>query len=146
MNVRLPLFLIALLASSTAFAETTVRDAWVRATIGTMKITAGYAEIANTGTKDDELLSVKTSVSGAANVHQTMNHDGMMHMTAVPSLVIPAGGIVKLMPGATHVMITDISHPLAVGGTIEMTYTFRNQGPVTVSARVAPLSASQMPQ
>jgi copper(I)-binding protein len=146
MKLRLPLFLAVLLASSAAFAETAVRNAWVRATVGAMKMTAGYGDIVNTGPNDDELLSVSTSVSKNVHVHQTMKHDGMMHMAALSSLPIPAGATVKLAPGGTHVMITDISHPLVAGETIDMTYTFKVQGPVTVTAKVAPLSASQMPQ
>lgn len=65
-----------------------------------------------------------------------------MRMESVDELLVPAGKEVVLPPGDYHVMIKGLQKPLKVGDDIPLTFSFKNQGDVTVSAHVMPLSAS----
>jgi len=149
MNFRNLLMAIATItmvfASAVAHAETTVKNAWVRASVGTDRPTAGYAEITNSGTQDDVLLSVSTPVAMMTELHKSTDENGVMKMEPVKNLDIPAGKSVTLEPGAYHLMIMQLMKPLKEGDTVDLVFTFKNQGPVKVAAKVLPLSAEHMP-
>jgi periplasmic copper chaperone A len=123
-----------------ARAEIIVHDAWVRASLGISKTTAAYALISNTGKSDDELLSVSTTSAMMAQVHKSEEKDGIETMKPVSSLLIPAGATVELKPGGLHIMMMNLPRPLNNGETVELLFTFRNQGPVKADAKVVPLS------
>jgi copper(I)-binding protein len=123
----------------------TVQNAWVRATVGTSRPTAGYAEITNSGSQDDELLSVSTSAAMMTELHRSTVENGVMKMEPVSNLAVPAGKTVKLEPGAYHLMIMQVMKSLKEGDTVDLVFTFKFQGPVKVAAKVLPLSAEHMP-
>jgi len=134
--------LASAILATPALAEVTVKDAWVRATPGAAKVSAGYAVIVNDGKSDDVLLAVRTPLAGMAQLHASAAADGVMRMESVDELVVPAGMEVVLQPGDYHLMFMGLRKPLQVGDDIPLTFSFKNQGDVTVSARVMPLSAS----
>lgn len=61
---------------------------------------------------------------------------GMMRMTPVDEIPVPAGGAAVLEPGGYHIMLLDLAAPLEVGSTIEVTLTFAGAGEVQVAADV----------
>lgn len=61
---------------------------------------------------------------------------GMMTMTPVDRIDVPAGGSVALEPGGYHIMLLGLTAPLEAGTTVEVTLTFENAGEVAVSADV----------
>jgi periplasmic copper chaperone A len=65
-----------------------------------------------------------------------MGDSGMMGMRKIDSLEIPAGGMVKLMPGGYHIMLIGLTRELVVGEKIEMTLKFEKAGDVKVTAEV----------
>ncbi len=127
-----------------AHAEVSVKDAWLRETPGQSKVSAAYASIENTGAADT-LTGITMSVPGMAEVHRSMQQDGIMKMDAVPRLEVPAKGKVELKPGSFHVMVMNLQQPLKVGETVNITFTFEHAGKVTVPAKVAPLGATTAP-
>lgn len=131
--------LMLALMSAPALAEVTIKDAWVRATPGAAKVSAGYAVIVNTGKADDVLTSVRSPLAGMSHLHASAGEDGVMRMEAVKELTIPAGQELALKPGAYHIMIMGLKQPLKVGETLPMVFTFKGQGDVDVTARVMPL-------
>jgi copper(I)-binding protein len=133
----------SLMPEMNAHAETRVRDAWVRASLGASKVTAGYAVISNDSRIDDELISVSTPSAMMAYVHTTEQKGGIASMKSVNRLIIPAGGSVSLKPGALHIMLMNMPRSLKDGEEIELLFTFRDQGPVKVSAQVVSIAAEQ---
>ncbi len=131
---------VLLSTATPAFADVTVKDAWVRATPGAAKVTAGYVTILNTGSSDDSLIGVRASGAGMAHVHSSGDKDGVMRMDSVPALTIPAGKELALVPGGYHIMIMDLKTPLKVGDEFPLTLTFKNRGDVSVIAKVMPLA------
>ncbi len=132
----------AAFVSASAFADVVVKDAWVRATPGAAKVSAGYAVIANTGAVDDILLDVRAPDAGMTQLHSSTAADGVMRMDGVKELALPSGKEFALKPGGYHLMIMDLKKPLKVGEEIPLIFSFKKQGPVKVTARVLPLSAS----
>jgi hypothetical protein len=146
MSFRITAATMSLMASlslaDTALAETTVQNAWVRATAGSGKVSAGYGTIINTGPDADQLLYVSTPVAMMTELHQSKSENGIMSMEPVDALPISSGGKVELKPGGYHLMIMKLTQSLEVGETIELVFTFKKQGVVKATAKVVPLSAN----
>jgi copper(I)-binding protein len=91
--------------------------------------------IVETG-KDDALLSVSTPAAAKAELHESMNVGGMMSMKPVERIDVPSGQSVQLKPGGYHVMLMDLTAPIDVGATVDLTLTFANGAKVTVKAPI----------
>jgi copper(I)-binding protein len=128
-----------------ALAELKVVNPWVRATPGTARISAGYAELVNTGESDDQLVSVSSPMSPMIEMHESKSNNGIMSMSPVNAISISAQGREVLEPGGYHLMIMQLAEPLKAGDTIPLTFTFAKQGDVRVDAKVAPLAATSAP-
>jgi copper(I)-binding protein len=126
--------------SAQAAAETIIKDAWVRASLGNVKVTAGYATITNTGDSDDELLSVSTASAGMTTLHKTEIVNDVAKMLHVRTLAIPAKGNVVLKPGEYHLMLMNLPRVLKAGDKVELVFTFKKQGQVKVAADVVTTS------
>jgi copper(I)-binding protein len=119
------LLLLLSLVSLSAIAEVEVRDAWSRATTPGMPMGAIYAEFRNTGGRDMGVDSIKTSVAKLAEIHESVEIDGMMRMREIVPFTIPAGETVKLQPGGKHIMLMGLKNALREGqkARIEITLT-----------------------
>ena len=104
----------AAVASSVTLA---VMDAWARPA-DSGATSAAYLLLANGGTTTDTVVGVVTEAAESAAVHQTTQHEGTMHMSAVSTLPIPAGAEVSLAPLGTHVMLLRLRRPLRAGDTV----------------------------
>ncbi len=138
--------ILALVAVDARAADIAVKDAWVRGAPTGIKVSAGYARIENAGPVADRLLSVSTPAAGDASVHESSEKEGMMSMEPVEALTIPPKGAVELKPGSYHIMLMRLPGALAPGGTVPMEFTFERAGKITVDAKIAPLSAKEMPR
>lgn len=120
MNIR-PLLLAVSLACAAApsWAQTVVKDAWVRGTVAQQKATGLFAQI--TSASGGKLISVSSPVAGAVEIHEMAMADGMMQMRALASLDLPAGKTVELKPGGYHVMLLDLKQQMKAGDTVPVT-------------------------
>jgi copper(I)-binding protein len=110
-----------------------VRSGWAR--IADSGATSGaYLEIVNNDTMAITLVGVTTGDAGAAEVHETMQHDGMAHMTPRTELRIPAGDVVKMAPGGLHVMLINLGRALVIGDSVRLRLRFSDS--TTVAATV----------
>ncbi len=57
-------------------------------------------------------------------------------MRRLDRLVVPAGAKVKLEPGGTHLMLTELREPLEPGAVIELGLSFEKSGERSATARV----------
>ncbi|MBA2770643.1 MAG: copper chaperone PCu(A)C [Sphingomonas sp.] len=137
MKRAFPLLALALLSCSqtTRPPDVEVTGAWARATMPGRTTTAAYFTISNRGGGDDALLSV-TATSGFAQLHSTSMDRGIMRMRSVERLPIAAGEMVKLEPGGTHLMLTELRMPLVPGRRIELSLRFEKSGERKVAAEV----------
>lgn len=102
-----------------------VLDAWTKAVpdVSGMAMTAVFGVVRNTSSNDVVLSSVSTSASARAELHTTVTEGGSPVMKAVDKLTIPVGGSLLLQPGGDHVMVLDLTTPIAVGDTVSVTLT-----------------------
>lgn len=137
--------LLLLTAAAPAAAEEVragdlvVSDPWVRATIGTLRMTAGYLTVRNEGNRDDRLLAVEIPEAGAVELHVT--EDGKMR--EVESYEVPAGGTLEVAPAGNHLMLGPLAGPLTEGGTLEGTLVFEVAGEVPVTFTIERANALQ---
>ena len=132
--------LALLLAAAPSFAQTTVQDAWVRATVGQQKASGAFMQLQSS--RGGRLLSASSPVAGVVEIHEMAMDGGVMRMRAVPALELPAGQAVALRPGGYHVMLMDLKKPLNPGDTVALTLVVETAGKretMEVQAAVRPL-------
>ncbi|MCD6040486.1 MAG: hypothetical protein K0R40_89 [Burkholderiales bacterium] len=120
-----------------------VREAWSRATPPGAKVAAGYARIGNPGARPDRLVSATTDVAKRVEMHVTAEADGVSRMRQVQTFEIPARGVLELRPGGGHLMLVDITRPLAKGERFRMRLRFERAGEVEAQFEVRELGARQ---
>jgi copper(I)-binding protein len=109
-----------LLAAAGAFAQTTVKDAWVRGTVPQQKASGLFAQI--TSAQGGRLVSASSPWAGMAEVHEMAMEGSVMKMRAVSGgLELPAGKTVELKPGGYHIMLMDLKQPLKAGDMVPIT-------------------------
>jgi periplasmic copper chaperone A len=105
--------------SAAAFAQTTVKDVWVRGTVAQQKASGAFLHI--TSPQGGKLLSVSSPVAGVAEIHEMAMDGTTMRMRALPSLELPAGKTVELKPGGFHLMLMDLKQQLKAGDSVPLT-------------------------
>ncbi len=121
--------------SSSGGSGITVSDAWVRTPPLADQPGAAYLVIQNNGAAD-KLLSVTSDVAHMIELHQSMESGGMMSMSPVPNIPIPANGQVELKPGGFHMMLMNLTRPLTTGDKVQFTLNFETAGKILVTADV----------
>lgn len=138
---RLGLLAMGLAACALAQAQTTVSNAWVRATVPQQKATGMFATLQSAS--GGRLVSVATSVAGVVEIHEMSMDGNVMRMRALPDgLALPAGQPVALKPGSFHVMLMDLKQPLKAGDTVALTLVVQDaKGQKETLAVQAPVMA-----
>jgi copper(I)-binding protein len=115
-------------------AEIKVMEPYARAGLPNGAV---FMQVMNQGDKDDALLSAQTDVAKAVELHESkIDENGVMKMSPVPNIPVPAGGSATLKPGGLHVMLMGLQKELAVGDKFTLTLTFKEAGPQTIDVEV----------
>jgi copper(I)-binding protein len=111
---------------TSAAAALAVSQPWVKAAASGM--TGGFGVIKNTSDADITITGASTPAARMVELHETVvGSNGAMQMQAKPGgFVIPAGGELKLEPGANHLMLMGLSAPITAG--TEVTFTLALTG------------------
>lgn len=91
-----------------------------------------FLTIDNAGLEPDTLVDARSPEAERVVLHEMAGGK----MQAVPILVIPPGGPVRLAPGSFHAMLAGLTRPLAAGDTVTLQLRFARAGSVTVHAPV----------
>ena len=102
-------------------AQTTVDDAWVRATVPGQPSSGAFMRI--TSTTDSQLLSVTSPVAKNVQIHKMKMENDVMSMGPVQAVALPAGKTVALQPEGYHVMLIDLNGQIKEGDTVPLTLT-----------------------
>ena len=108
---------------------------WARPTIPD-RPGAVYFGVHNPGEAPDRLIGASTPRAGTVEMHKSEERDGVMTMTPVEAVEIPAGGMAHFGPGGLHLMLFDIDPPLQAGETIDVTLEFEQAGEVAMQVPV----------
>jgi hypothetical protein len=128
-------------AQNAAPAQIEVMSPWARATPAGAESAAAYMTMINNGQTADRLVAVSTPVAAVAEMHRTVNDNGVMKMLPVDGVDLHAGAQAVFKPGGYHVMLTKLARPLEVGQSFPMTLTFEKAGPITVTVKVQKVGA-----
>ncbi|HEY1609017.1 MAG TPA: copper chaperone PCu(A)C [Paraburkholderia sp.] len=139
--------LAALALASTSYgafaASASVSDCWVRLLPGSLP-SGAYFTVTNTSNAAIDLQGVNTDAYGMAMLHRTQSNGSTSTMEMVHSATVPANGTLKFAPGGYHVMLEQPKHPLTVGSTIDLTFSFSDGEKTTAQCAVkSPATAAQ---
>ncbi|MFC5480894.1 copper chaperone PCu(A)C [Massilia suwonensis] len=141
MNRLLPL-LAAALFSTSALAQVTVLEPWVRATVPQQKAAGAFMRVQSASAA--RLVGVSTPAAGRAELHEMAMENNTMRMRQVDSIELPAGKAVDLASGGYHVMFFDLKRQLKEGETVPVTLVVedaaKKKSSVTVEAKVQPMA------
>jgi hypothetical protein len=140
--------LLLALAAGSSFAQTTVKDAWVRGTVPQQKATGAFFQISSA--VGGKLLSASSPAAGVVEIHEMAMDGSVMKMRALPNgLDLPAGKAVELKPGGYHVMLMDLKAPLKAGESIDLSLVVEGKDgkkeTIAVKAPVKPLGGDAAP-
>lgn len=121
-------------ASAALVNQAVVREAWVRPA-DSAAMSAAYF-VLHAGADSLVLISAGSPVARATEVHESMQHDGMMHMQPRPSLTVKAGDSLVFAPGGLHVMLIDVLRPLAEGDTVALVLRMASGDSLQITAPV----------
>ncbi len=112
-----------------------VGNAWAR--IADSGATSGaYLDVVNNDSLPLLLIGVSTDDAYAAEVHETMQHDGMAHMTPRAEITIAPGTALAMAPGGVHIMLVGVRRALAAGDSVRVRLRFGDSSAVTTSIPV----------
>lgn len=120
-----------------------IKHPWTRATPKNAPVAGGYLKIINTGATPDRLTGGSVEVAKKFEVHEMSMDGGVMKMRELKDgLEIPPGATVELKPGSYHIMMMNLSHPLAKGDRVKGSLTFEKAGKVDVEFAVEAMGGS----
>lgn len=119
-------------ASTTAGIQ--VSDPWTRPA-GSGANGAVYLTMRNTGSAPDSLIKAESDVAKAVELHKTEMKDGVMSMSPVAAMDVPAGGELTLKPGEFHIMLIGLNKDIKADDTIKVKLQFEKAGPMEVTAK-----------
>jgi VCBS repeat-containing protein len=141
---RLLVLAAASLLSTQAFAQVSVIDPWVRATVPAQKASGAFMGLKSA--KAARLVAASTPVAGKVEIHQMEMQGSTMRMHAVDGIDLPAGKDVNLASGGYHIMLLDLKRQLKDGEQVPLTLTVQGadgkRENVEVTAPVKPLGYS----
>ena len=114
------------LATSPAWAASSwdLGDPWVREAPPGARVLAAYGILHNRGKRPGALVKVEAEGFGRVETHAMVRDGSMMRMKAVPRLVVPAGGEVRLEPGEWHWMLYEPSRTLTTDDGVNFVFVF----------------------
>lgn len=132
------------LFSNAVFAQVTVSEPWVRATVPAQKVTGAFMRVQSAAPA--RLVGVQADVAGRAELHEMAMDGQTMRMRRVEAIELPAGKPVNLASGGYHVMLFDLKRQVKDGESVAITLTVQDAGgkkqDVKVTAPVRPLTYS----
>jgi len=120
------LFSFVCFMATPLFADLKMSDAWARATPPGMPMGAIYGVLTNTGDEQLEVAAISTPVARSAEIHQSIEIDGLMRMREITPFFVPAGETVVLQPGSKHIMLMGIQAALKQGESFPLKLRLSN--------------------
>jgi copper(I)-binding protein len=131
--------LLWLFAKGSLAGDIMVTQASVTApVVATAKTAAATMILMNHGAVADRLLGLTTPVADYAEIHQTVEADGMVSMKPVEAIELAPGQAVDLSTLHMHIMLSGLHGPVKVGDKVSLELRFEKSQPITVEATVSP--------
>lgn len=115
---------VALSLSGYAMAQTTVENAWARATVPGQPATGAFMTL--TADSDSTLLSVQSPAAKDTQIHQSTMKGDVMSMLPVDEVSLPAGEPVEFDANGYHVMLMGLVKQVKEGDAVPLTLKIKN--------------------
>jgi periplasmic copper chaperone A len=120
-----------------------IAQVWARTTPKGASSAAAYLTVTNSGTVPDRMSCAGSDAAAECAIHTMSMENGVMKMRPVEGgLEIRPGETVTLKPGADHLMLTKLKHPLETGNTFAATLQFEKAGIVKVDVPILAMGAA----
>ena len=131
-KIILSIFLFSLIQINAIAQENgiVVSAEWARPVIVAGRPGGAYFHVQNNGSEDDKLVSVTSSVASRVEIHEHTMTDGVMKMSQVMGVDVPAGGSIQFKPGGYHIMLFDTDKKYGPGDKIDLTLEFEKAGAI----------------
>ena len=124
-------------------AEMMVEQPWARPTLQGMTMGGAFMLLKNESAQNDILIGGASPVADKVEIHTHVREGDVMKMREVKGgIPLPAGQLVKLEPGAYHVMLMGLKKPLNAGDRFPLTLKFKHAKPKTVQVKVESMQGS----
>lgn len=97
-----------------------VEAPWVRAAPPGAMMLAGYARLRNDGDVPLTLVGARSAAFGMAEIHRTVEIDGVARMREATPLTIAPGETLSMAPGGLHVMLMRPTAPVNEGQSLSI--------------------------
>lgn len=119
-----------------------IETPWARASIGTMRPSAAYFSLHNSGKKTVLIDSIMSEIAAKSSIHQTtVNVEGIGGMRLVKMIQIGPGESFEFKPGSYHVMLSELKEPLVQGESISLILIFGDASKKTFEVPVLSIGA-----
>ena len=123
-------------AQTSAADSIIIVDPYIRAMPPGQKVTAMFMSMDNSSSSLHDLVSVDTTASEHAELHEHKMVDGMMQMGQVEKISVNANGSAALKPGGYHIMLIGLKKDLQPGEMVDIKLTFKDGSSKTVKTEV----------
>lgn len=113
----------------------TVEDAWVRLPVVAGRPGAAYFTLRNGGPATT-LEGVASAKVGRIELHESMGDGGVMRMSALPTVELPAGATVTFEPSGKHAMLFDVDPAVKPGDRMTLRFSVRPNITIDAEAEV----------
>ena len=142
MNKLLAALIASIALAFNAFAQTTVTEPWIRATVPQQTASGAYLQLRSAD--NARLVAVTSPLAASVQLHQMAMHGQRMTMREVDAVDLPAGATVNFASGGYHVMLSRLKRQLKEGDVVPLSLVIeRGKGrreTITVNVPVKPLT------
>ena len=112
--------------------------AWARATAEGAPNGAAFGFLVNLSAEADTLIGARTDVAEVVELHEMIMGEGdVMQMRPVEGgFAVMPNHFLELKPGGLHIMLINLTQPLAAGSSFELLLNFEHAGEVSVTIPV----------
>lgn len=137
-KIILATFLLSLLQVGAIAQEDgiVVSAEWARPILVAGRPGGAYFHVQNNGSEDDKLIRATSSISPRVEIHEHTMKDGVMRMSQVMGIEVPAGSSIEFKPGGYHIMLFGTDKKYGVGDKIDLTLEFEKAGTVEKTVEV----------
>jgi copper(I)-binding protein len=134
MKASLLIIVLTFLVSSSHSQE--IKEAWFKAPMPGMRMTAAYMKITNNTDKELVLEKVTGPDAPVYELHTHKKEKGVMKMRQVPFIKIPVGKTHELKPMSDHIMLMKMKREKFDKKETTLTLFFKDLNPVKIKVPV----------
>lgn len=127
---------------NTAHTAVKVSDGWVRWLPGKLPA-AAYMTLENSADAPVDLVGADSPDYQSVMLHRSVNNGATSTMIMTDKLALPPHRSLAISPGNYHFMLSDATHPIAPGASVQLTLHFSDGSQLTTRLPVSPPTRMQ---